>query len=238
MVPSLKSLLRATSRCLWGMPLMALLLVPSAFASGWNDFSFDLPGGYMVLRANSQDIHIWRTDGDGALDPVTAQKGAGLLRAIALQDGFIYAKNGGADEGDPVTMDVPSWTIIDTSRHTVHGPFSRKEFEAKRAELGLKNPLVWMSVDDAFRQALREGRADKMQVDMALAGTVMFLGVTWVIFSPGFALVAALAAFAVKRAKNWSYPRSFFVAFAAVFFGSFGCVLVLCLYRWVSMRFL
>jgi len=30
---------------------------------------------------------------------------------------------------------------------------------------------------------------------------------------------------------------SFFVAFAAVFFGSFGCMLALCLYRWVSMRF-
>lgn len=238
MMLSLKSLLRVTSRCLWGMPLMVLLLAPCAFASGWNDYSFDLPGGYMVLRANAQDIHIWRTDGDGTLDPVTDQNGTGLLRAVALQDGFIYAKNGGARDADPVTMDAPSWTIIDSTRQIVHGPFSISEFDAKRAELGLKDPIPWMSVDDAYRQALREGRADKAQVDVALVGTAVFLGFTWVFFSPAFALVAALAAFAVRRAKNWSYPRSFFVAFAAVFFGSFGCVLVLCLYRWVSMRFL
>ena len=238
MMSSLKSLIRARPCCLWGMPLMVLLLAPCTFASGWNDFIFDLPGGYTVVRANSQDIHIWHKDGDGNFEKVTAQEGAGVLRAIALQDGFIYAKNGGDKDANPVTLDAPSWTIIDSTRQIVHGPFSISEFNAKRAELGLKDPIPWMSVDDAYRQALREGRADKAQVDVALVGTAVFLGFTWVFFSPAFALVAALAAFAVRRAKNWSYPRSFFVAFAAVFFGSFGCVLVLCLYRWVSMRFL
>jgi hypothetical protein len=134
----------------------------------------------MVLRANSFDVHIWRKNPYGGIDPVTRNGAAGPLYQISMGQRYIFAKNwaistaGGYPDKD---TSQTYYTIIDLASQTAYGPFSEEVFANKLDELGLNSTVKWQSLREAHRAAMRDGRADPHQPDTALIGQLFFLSI-------------------------------------------------------------
>lgn len=164
---------------LWG--LLVSLHSVSGFASGWNDYTFDIDSKYMLLRANAEDIHIWRKDPVGAgiheVTEVTLKDGnpVGPIENLSIGKDFIFAKCRGTVNLRGSASEKKAWYFIIARRNDkVYGPDERKEFDADLKQLGLREP-VWQPLRQAYKQALREGRADAKQPLIALTGQLMFL---------------------------------------------------------------
>lgn len=174
---------------LWIILLLTNGVTNTASATALDDFSFELPGGYLVLRANAEDIHIWQTvnPGDGV---VTAQPGVGPLFELAMDERFFYAKNRASNENwrnPPVRV---FWTIIDHMNHKTYGPFSEIEFQNKLVELGISRPIAWKSLQSAYRQAVHEGRVNMREFNLQFLVQIIFVGILCLLVSPFMALFA------------------------------------------------
>jgi hypothetical protein len=159
---------------------IAVLCCIAAGASGWNDYKFDIDDHYMVLRANAFDVHIWRKDPDGGIDPVTRNGITGPLYEISIGPRYAFAKNWAISTGrgyPDKDISRTYYTIINLASQTVYGPFSQEAFADKLDELGLNSTVKWQSLREAHRTAMRDGRADPHQPDTALVGQLFFLSI-------------------------------------------------------------
>ncbi|MBI5095832.1 MAG: DUF3997 domain-containing protein [Candidatus Hydrogenedentes bacterium] len=228
---------RITFITLW--LLAAVLVHPNAWGSGWNDYQFNLPGGYIVLRANASDIQIIKTADSGEATILTPQ--TGVLVELATDERFIFARSdipSNAPDSKP-DQSQQLLTIIDYTNNTVLGPFPEGDFNLKLQELGITHPIAWKDMRSALKEAIQSGRADASQPDIALQGQLFFIAFSAFIFTIGYAALALPLAWAVRRitAYEFSWKALLLGWLATVGLG----VLWLAagsVYRWVDMRFL
>lgn len=218
--------------------LFTVLEATGAAGTGFDDFSFDLPGKYFVLRANAADIRIWRRGVGTILQEVNGQKGLGPLYELAFDDQFIFTRNLAYHTyGD--TSEVPSfWTIIDYTKHVVYGPFPEADFQRKVIELGVSQPIRWNSLKRAFKEAMEDGRVNIKEYDLQSAIALMFTAILWVIVLPVLIAIALLPALVGKFAFGRSFRKSFAWFSLAVVVISFLWIVGGRIFTWFYMRFL
>lgn len=228
--------IKCISRCFVLLVMLGIVFMRPVSASGWNDYVFDLPSGYQVMRANAHDIHLWRYALETGHSALTAKPGVGPLFEIAFDDRYIFAKNRGYGEKDDVAGPV-FWTIIDHLQHQVYGPFSEDEFQEAASELGIDHPIEWQTLEAAYRQALRDGRADPAQVDAAFAGTMIFLGILWIFINPMFIAIAACIAVLVRRFRGGTFLKPFFWIWLLLTVVPFASIGLFAVCKWGMYRF-
>jgi len=131
--------------------LTILLSVTTCMASGWNDFTLDIGDGYTVVKCNSMDVCIGKTDHSLILYPRGHDKVGPVVRYINTPD-YILTKNLGRKprnlfEGDSFQDIDPSkenFFVISKVSDKVNGPFSKEEF-LKRPEVITLGQLDWQT---------------------------------------------------------------------------------------------
>ena len=181
--------------------VITLMSATSATGDHWDDFSFDLPGGYCVLRASSTDKHIWRKGDDSTLQEVNGQQAVGPLYELAFDERFIFAKNRAFHQDGDISGAPTLWTIIDYTQHVVYGPFVEADFLNKSAELGISPAVHWTSLEDAYEEAIQSGRAEGKQSDVHLIRGIMYLGVGCLLLVPVLAVASLLMVLLLRRVK-------------------------------------
>lgn len=218
--------------------LLAVMTAMPAVGGGWDDFSFDLPGGYFVLRANAVDIHLWRREMGIGLQEVNGQRELGPLYELAINDRFLFAKNHAYYKQGGMSEVTTCYTIIDYKQHIVYSPLQEPDYQTKLGELGISQPIQWVTLLEAFRDAVQSGRADTSEIDLQLAGQIVFLIFLWCFVAPVPIAIAFLAGTAVRRLKGWSILKSYgwpAILFVVIpFCYSLGRII----YRWLYLRFL
>jgi len=192
---------RMRSRLLQVLFVITLVSATSATGDDWDDFSFDLPGGYFVLRASPSDTHIWRKWVGTTPRSVTGQSELGPVCELAFDEHFIFVKNRAFHRDGDISGAPTLWTIIDYSQQVVYGPFAQADFQNKSAELGISPAVQWTSLDDARTEAIQDGRAVKKQSDVELIRGIMYLGVGCLLLIPALLVVSLLMTFVLRRVK-------------------------------------
>jgi len=130
--------------------ILAVLLSASVcLASGWNDFTLDIGDGYTVVRCNSMDVCIGKSDHSLILYPRNHDKVGPVVRYISTPN-YILTKNLGRTprnlfEGDTFQNVDPSqehFFVIVKANDEVLGPFSEEDF-SKRPEVASLGKLDW-----------------------------------------------------------------------------------------------
>ena len=130
--------------------ISALFLSASlCFASGWNDFDLDIGDGYQIVRCNSLDVLLRKTNGPLLINPDEYNKVGPIVRYINTPD-YIFTMNYGKKirnlfEGDTF-QDVDSeqsyFFILKKGNDEITGPLSQQEFET-RPEVAALMPISW-----------------------------------------------------------------------------------------------
>jgi hypothetical protein len=138
-----------------------LMMVETAFASGWNDYSLDIGDGYMVFRANSLDVCIARTGGRIILFPQD-YKDVGPVVAYNMRDEYILTRNAGrvprnhfeGDTFEEVDFGKEWYFFIPKATDKPVGPYEKTVFMNLMNEKGItnvewiepRNPNFWSPV--------------------------------------------------------------------------------------------
>lgn len=239
-----------------------LYLPAIGFGSGWNDYTFDIDDQYMVLRANSYDIHIYKKTGPYGVEPLTnagakfeaGKNPGGPLYELFFDDMHIFAKCWGCKDRSETDPSLPSMLVTDTSQTyffvidkqsgKVTGPSTNGEFEASLKRMGISKPRQWQTLRQAYKQSIRDGRADESKLDVALFGQLGFITIVLtlpiVLITTVPAIVVALPIYLIKRRKGtkWGFGKSWLVGW--------GILIGLCLFgmmarslgNWFDMKFL
>lgn len=233
------------------LAISLLLLFPAiGFASGWNDFQFDIDEHYIVLRANSLDIHIWKkTDPMGGIESRTksdnefpSKDAIGPLYEICVDEHYIFAKCHAMKDAMKIDPLKTYYFIIDKQTDKAQGPCSENEFEAKIKDLPLAKPLSWQTLRQAYKQALRDGRADKNQVNVAAIGQLWFSAFSLpfvAIFAtiPATLIGIVISGIKKRKAMEFSFGKCLLFSWLIMVSISYGGLLLIILSRWLYMKY-
>jgi hypothetical protein len=119
------------------------------FGPGMLDSSYDVSGGYQVFRASSRVVEVIPKGPRGPDTPTIPSK----VVEIGWDERYVIAKQqhlkcSAPNEhyGEPIAGQFSYW-ILDVKRPASFGPFTKGEFEAKRAELGVNQGLQLRGVE-------------------------------------------------------------------------------------------
>ena len=132
--------------------LVFLLLLPLSSCiriGGAGDWTFDLPGGYTVMRFNNLCIEVIK---DGAT--VVGE----YIEAFCFGETYVGVKripfdfeSGRHEDIDHVPTAYPDtereYYLLDTASGTVYGPYTSEEFTARCEELTVTDLCDWISTD-------------------------------------------------------------------------------------------
>ena len=115
------------------------------FGPGLTDFHAKLPHGYELWQTSSHQVKIYSSTGtysEAGLPPKVV--------SLGLDDQFILAQQQWLDaKDDPIPSKYQYW-IIDAPAQKRYGPFTEKEFNAKRKELGVPDEIK-LKGKDSYR---------------------------------------------------------------------------------------
>ncbi|HPO17204.1 MAG TPA: hypothetical protein PLI09_27470 [Candidatus Hydrogenedentes bacterium] len=203
-----------------------MIFCSQAWSTGWSDFSFDIDARYMVLSSNSQDVQIFRKAGEYGIETVLPI-GHDPVWELCTAGDFLLVKS------------IPYW-IIDRKKDLLLGPLRKADFDKKLVELGVKDSLEWKNVHDTYRQALREGRADKRDVDYGLLCAAIMIAFISPVMLGVCLLLAVLITLFIRYITHskWIYPKTLAWSFIVTTMIVFGMITAPVLWYWFSMRFL
>ena len=125
--------------------------LPPPLVNMTGDWGADLCNGYLLVRSSMNDIRLLRkSNGDHeeiAIQPKVVE--------VGCDERFIVAKRFEThfrSPYDPDATGIPdknkvSYYIVDTKKHSVHGPLPEVEFMAKKKELKVPAKTVLESLD-------------------------------------------------------------------------------------------
>jgi hypothetical protein len=119
--------------------LLAVLLAGLAAliaSCGLLDYSYDVSGGYRVIRSSRDQVKIVPKGGWNDATPRVPAK----VIEVAWDERFVLAKQQHMKDGKPVWWTYSYW-ILDVTKPGCFGPFTAEEFAARRAELGVSDGL-------------------------------------------------------------------------------------------------
>lgn len=203
--------------------LFALPLPSLAEESGWQNYSFRIDDVYSVRKTGPSELVIYRGE-----TPLRPGGDSGPLMALSVTDSFIYGKHYALKDGKPDDK-RELYSLVPRDGGEPAGPLDEKTFLERAG-----GQVKWETVRQAYKRALREGRADYAEVDRYFFGqlgfTLMKLPyITLYSFLPGFLISFYLRSKGKSRPviKGWLYTLGtilsifFLVAFAG----------------WLDMRF-
>ena len=126
-----------------------LLSVATCQASGWNDFTLNIGGGYSIFRANSMDVSIGKNNGSLILFPRDYDNVGPVVR-YAVTPKYIFTKNAGTKprnlfEGDTfqdIDYSQEYYFILIKGVDKVIGPLSKEKFSSHQ-EVGNPQKIGW-----------------------------------------------------------------------------------------------
>jgi hypothetical protein len=119
--------------------LLACLLAAWAaliVSCGLLDYSYDVSGGYRVIRSSRDQVQIVPQRGWNDATPRIPPK----VLEVAWDERFVLAKQQHLKDGKPGWWTYSYW-ILDVTKPECFGPFTAEEFAARRAELGVPDGL-------------------------------------------------------------------------------------------------
>jgi hypothetical protein len=134
--------LLAVVLAVWG----ALIL-----SCGFQDYDFDMCGGYCVVRSSAHNIIVAPKLGKSSWASSHPTAIPAKVVEVAWDDRFVVAKRQhlsrppSARTHRPVSGSYDFW-VIDTRERVRHGPLTAAEFGAKRTQLGVSPDLSLRAV--------------------------------------------------------------------------------------------
>ncbi|WP_459213187.1 DUF3997 domain-containing protein [Aquimarina rhabdastrellae] len=137
-------------------PILILLLTLnscdfSSFGPGSQDFTKELPNGYMIFRSSSHQIQIVPEDGWGNETPIIPTK----VLKLNIHDEFVIAYRQGLmerspnDPNDSYMLPDPNkfdYWILDTKTPKSYGNLTKNNFEKTKIELKIPKSIKLIDV--------------------------------------------------------------------------------------------
>lgn len=197
-----------------------LVLARESAGSGWNDYQIKIDERYGIVRANSFEITITRSDESGTTTPLVLGRdypGVGPLYEVAWNERALFAKHEGtrprasfrSDDFPEFDESVTYWFTIDRNSGEVAGPFfDEQEFlEASARYLGPDRPR-WMTRRQAYRWSMRT-YPDQPEVFLRRKVTAILAPIHGVLLGVVLAVTTApiaTIAWLVSRRRGRTWP--------------------------------
>lgn len=127
--------------------LAVLLLITLASCAGAGDWTYeDLPGDYLLIRANSRNIALLKRSGQGGTGTTIIPA---YVSEISYTEQYIFVKHAAVPEEMDIPIDITEvdYYLIEVGTDTLCGPYDRDGFDMMCETLGIA-PRQWQKTTD------------------------------------------------------------------------------------------
>ena len=116
---------------------------------GLGDWDYELPGGYEIVRFNSEDISFIKDDRSIVLDRYIISF-CFEERYIGLQRYPVTEPYDGIFDIREVDTSNPEFYLVDARAEIVYGPLTREEYDEHIIDFGITEMGEWIDTDSDF----------------------------------------------------------------------------------------